>query len=184
MSNLVMARSTALWLVRNTALKKEQIARSCGLHILEVRALETSALQGENPLLNGQLTAEEIQRCEADPTADLTFMNPLDKVTGKKERRYTPLASRQDRPRGILWLVKNHPELSNGQIAKLLSTTTKTAQAIRDGTHPLVRELKPHNPVLLGLCTNEQLQQALNTARKRAPKIAEPAEPLEETTAS
>lgn len=157
----LMARATAVWLLRNTTLTFEQIAQACDLHMLELNQLDNSNLQGENPLLNGQLDQEELNRCLNDEEGALTFRDPSAAVLKKKkERKYTPIALRQNRPKAIFWLVKNYPKLSDNKIARLLSTTAKTIQAVRDGTHPLSKELEPHHPVLLGLCTEEQMKAA------------------------
>lgn len=157
-----MARGTAIWLLQNTKLNAQQVADFCGFHLLELNALKDSTLQPESPVLAGQLTETEIARCEADPSASLTLASS-DEPQAKKEKKYTPLASRQDRPRGILWLVRNYPKLKDSQIARLLSTTNKTIQAIRDETHPLSGQLQPHNPALLNLCSEDELRKTLET---------------------
>jgi len=161
---LLMPKATAIWLVRNTQLTHDQVAQSCGLHALEVKMLERESFQGENPLLNGQLTEEELRRCEADSGAVLSFQNPLGglKLAQKKEKRYTPVAYRQDRPRAVLWFVKKHPEIPDTALVSFLNTTLKTIQSVRDGTHRLLSELKPGHPVLLGLCTQEKLDALLS----------------------
>lgn len=159
-----MARATAVWLLRNTKLTFDQIARSCGLHGLEIKRLEESDMEGENPLLNGQLTQAEIDRCSEDESALLSFNDPMAQFPSKrKERKYTPIAYRQDRPKAIAWLVKRYPLLSDSKIAKLIATTPKTIQAVRSGTHSLSEELQPHHPVLLGLCTEAQLEDAVRS---------------------
>lgn len=159
----LMSKATAVWLLEHTKLKPEQIARSCGLHVLELNMLAHDALQGESPILNGQLSEVEIERCEKDASATLHFEDPLKglKPFQKKARRYTPIAYRADRPKAILWLLKNYPSLKDAHIMRLLATTQKTIQAVREGIHPLSQELQPHNPVLLGLCTEEQLQDVI-----------------------
>ncbi len=158
-----MSRATAVWLAQNTDLTDQQIGRSCGLHFLELKRLKEGGLQAENPLLNGQLTQEEIDRCLADEKATLVFQSPLQglKKPGK-ERKYTPIARRQDRPKAIAWLIKHHPQLSNAQIASLIATTSKTIQAVKNRTHAS-EDIQPHHPVLLGLCTEKQLHDALDT---------------------
>lgn len=168
----LMSKATAIWLLENTKLTGDQVARSCRLHILELKMLQNDVLQGENPLLNGQLSEEEISRCEADPKATLNFKDPLEglKPFQKKERKYTPIAYRADRPKAILWLTKNYPDLKSEQIVRLLATTPKTIQAVKEGLHPLSSELQPHNPVLLGLCTESQLKAVLDALEESKSK--------------
>ena len=169
----LMPKATAIWLIDHTALTFQQIAESCGLHLLEVEALaddeDDAALKGENPIYSGQLTAEEIKRCEGDETARLTFSDPVAGIVlkPKRDRKYMPRAYRQDRPDAIAWVIKNYPALTDHKICKLLSTTSKTVQAIRRKTHINMATITPKHPVLLGLCTEEQLREA--TAALGAP---------------
>ena len=181
----LMPKATAVWLVENTGLTFEQIAEFCGLHALEVQAIadgEVAAqMQGLDPVANGQISAEEIKRCEQDPAARLKLAEqaqpaPLVKHKGP---RYTPISKRQDKPDAIAWLLKNHPELSDGQISKLVGTTKPTIGAVRDRTHWNSPNIKPRHPVALGLCTLPELEAAVNRAskgKKRAvvDDIAEP----------
>ena len=167
----LMPRATAVWLIHHTSLTFRQIADSCGLHMLEVQALadgeEEATLQGENPLLNGQLTQNEIDRCTADESGVLVFRNPVAFLTPlKKERKYTPRAYRQDRPDAIAWLLKQYPELSDNQICRLITTTSKTILSIRQKIHPNMALIKPRHPVLLGLCTEKQLDEATRNLQK------------------
>jgi hypothetical protein len=168
----LMPKATAIWLVDNTALTFAQIAHACDLHILEIQALadgqDETMLQGENPLRNGYLTAVEIARCEKDETAVLQFQDPLATLLPqrKKERRYMPRAYRQDRPDAIAWVIKQYPDLSDHKICKLLSTTPKTVQAVRQKTHVNSTTIKPRHPVLLGLCTELQLREATHLLRE------------------
>lgn len=168
----LMPKATAIWLIDNTALTFQQIAESCGLHVLEVQALadgqEEGMLQGENPLRSGQLTPAEISRCEKDEEATLEFQDPLAFLLPKqkKERRYMPRAYRQDRPDAIAWVIKHYPELSDHKICKLLSTTPKTVQSIRQKTHLNSTSIKPRHPVLLGLCTEKQLHEVTHMLRQ------------------
>lgn len=166
-----MARATAVWLMHNTRITDDQIARSCNLHVLELSVLRQGHLQGEDPLINGQLTPEEIRRCENNSSATLTFQNPLEQLgVHKKTKRYTPLAYRQNKPKAILWMLRHYSELSNNKMAHLLSTTTKTIQSIRDKTHPLSGTLEPHHPVLLGLCTEQQFQEVVASLQTSSPQ--------------
>jgi len=168
----LMPKATAVWLVENTALTFEQIADFCGLHALEVQAIadgEVAAqMQGLDPVANGQITAEENKRCEQDPTARLELAKealpePLIKHKGP---RYTPISKRQDKPDAIAWLLKNHPELSDGQISKLVGTTKPTIAAVRERTHWNAPNIKPRHPVALGLCTLPELEAAVQRASK------------------
>jgi len=168
----LMPKATAVWLVENTALTFEQIADFCGLHALEVQAIadgEVAAqMQGLDPVANGQITAEEIKRCEQDPTARLELAKealpePLIKHKGP---RYTPISKRQDKPDAIAWLLHNHPELSDGQIPKLVGTTKPTIAAVRERTHWNAPNIKPRHPVALGLCTLPELEAAVQRASK------------------
>jgi hypothetical protein len=168
----LMPKATAVWLVENTSLSFDQIAEFCGLHALEVQAIadgEVAAqMQGLDPVANGQLTTEEIRRCEADPTARLQLSDQAQPVPMVKHKgpRYTPISKRQDKPDAIAWLLKNHPELSDGQISKLVGTTKPTIAAVRDRTHWNSPNIKPRHPVALGLCTLPELEEAVNRASK------------------
>ena len=172
MSLPLMPKATAVWLVENTGLTFEQIAEFCGLHALEVQAIadgEVAAqMQGLDPVANGQITAEEIKRCEADPTARLQLSEQAQPVPLVKHKgpRYTPISKRQDKPDAIAWLLKNHPELSDGQISKLVGTTKPTIAAVRDRTHWNSPNIKPRHPVALGLCTLPELEAAVSRASK------------------
>jgi len=168
----LMPKATAVWLVENTGLTFDQIAEFCGLHALEVQAIadgEVAAqMQGLDPVANGQITAEEIKRCEQDPAARLQLSEQAQPVPLVKHKgpRYTPIAKRQDKPDAIAWLVKNHPELSDGQISKLVGTTKPTIAAVRDRTHWNSPNIKPRHPVALGLCTLPELEAAVSRASK------------------
>ena len=152
----LMQKATAVWLVDNTTLTFRQIAAFCGLHELEVNGIAdgevAQGIKGFDPIANRQLTAEEIRRCEADPKADLRLMrNPAAEGEAKRKGpRYTPLSKRQERPAAIAWLVKFHPELSDGVIGKLVGTTKPTIQSIRDRSHWNIANIAPVDPVALG----------------------------------
>lgn len=163
MENLLMPKATALWLIHHTKLTFAQIAQFCGFHELQVNALandDKGTLQEMSPLVTGQLTEEEIKRCEADPTATLSLQTQGIE-TRKKKRRYTPLSKRADIPHTVLWLIKNFPQLTDPQICSLLGTTKNTVKSIREGTRYNIKELSPRDPVLLGLCTAEEIQACL-----------------------
>ena len=174
MSYPLMRKATAVWLLDNTTLTFKQIADFCGLHELEVNGIADgevdSGIRGVDPIINNQVTKEEIKRCEEDSTADLIlFKNPAaDGEKRSKGPKYTPLSKRQDKPAAIAWIVKFHPELSDGQISKLIGTTKNTIQAIRDRTHWNINSLTPTDPVILGLCKQTELEVALEKSLKRA----------------
>ena len=172
MSLPLMPKATAVWLVENTSLTFEQIAQFCGMHSLEIQAIADgevgSSMMGLNPIANGQLTKEEIARCEADEKAVLKKnVSDLPAVmTRSKGARYTPMAKRQDKPDAIAWILKHRPELTDAQIRKLIGTTNKSIDAIRDKTHWNMPNIKARNPVLLGLCTEADLERAVAEAPK------------------
>lgn len=171
MSLPLMPKATAVWLVENTTLTFDQIAEFCGMHELEVQAIAdgevAAGIVGLDPVANGQLTREEIERCEKDPDQRLSLISN-DLVRDKpKGARYTPVSKRQDRPDAIAWLLKHHPELSDAQLCKLVGTTKTTLQAVRDKTHWNAANIKPRNPVTLGLCTEADLEKAVALAPRR-----------------
>lgn len=167
MAQPLMPKATAIWLVENTGLTFQQIADFCELHILEIEAIadgEAENMVGFDPIASGQLTQDEIRRCEADPQAHLRMCQVIDvdQLIRSTKARYTPWAKRKDKPDAILWLLRYHGTLSNQQISAFLGTTTKTVQAIRDKTHPRYGELTPHSPVSLGFCTQAELDKLIN----------------------
>src|SRR5688500_9335241 len=151
----LMPPATAAWLVGNTSLTFEQIAEFCGLHILEIQAIadDTAAtkLTGRDPIRAGELTHAEIEKGQADPDYSLTMHKEPDPVRRTKGPRYTPVSKRQDKPDGIAWIIKNHPEVTDGQIGKLIGTTRTTIAAIRDRSHWNIANITPKGPVTLGL---------------------------------
>jgi uncharacterized protein len=163
----LMPKATAVWLVENTALSFEQIADFCGMHPLEVQGIAdgdvSGGIRGLDPVANGQLTLDEIARCEKDPKGRLQILNTAKQYISKKTKgsRYTPVARRQDKPDAIAWLVKNYPTLSDAKIAKLVGTTKNTIEAVRGKTHWNSGNIKPRDPVLLGLCTQTHLDAAI-----------------------
>ena len=175
-SQLLMPKATAVWLVDNTALTFDQIAAFCHLHPLEVRAIAdgeaAQGIKGMDPVLIGQLTREEIARAEADPNHRLKLNESKVRVPEPKRRggRYTPLSKRQDRPNAILWLVRNHPELKDAAISRLVGTTKSTIEQIRNRTHWNSTSLTPMDPVTLGLCSQIELDLEVQRASSgRAP---------------
>ena len=176
MSLPLMPKATAVWLVDNTSLSFKQIADFCGLHHLEVQGIADGevaiGIQGMDPISHGELTRDELTRCEADPSAKLKLAKrdlpePAKRTKGP---RYTPVAKRQDKPDGIAWLVRHHPELKDSQISKLIGTTKTTIQSIRDRSHWNSPNIRPRDPVLLGLCNQGDLNAAVEKARKAAEK--------------
>jgi hypothetical protein len=166
-----MPHATASWLVDNTALSFEQIAEFCGLHILEVQAmaddLASSKYTGRDPVHSGELTHEEIEKGQADPNYRLKMHRAPVDVSRTKGPRYTPVSKRQDKPDGIAWIIRNHPEISDAQIGKLIGTTRNTINAIRDRSHWNIGNIQPKDPVTLGLCSQRELDAAVAKAAKR-----------------
>ena len=172
MSQPLMPHATASWLVDNSSLTFEQIAQFCGLHILEVQAIadDTAAtkLTGRDPLRSGELTQEEIDRGQDDPAYKLQIQKEPDQAMRTKGPRYTPVSKRQDKPDGVSWLIRNHPELSDGQIGRLIGTTRTTIQAIRERNHWNIANIQPKDPVTLGLTSQRELDAAVAKAAKAA----------------
>jgi hypothetical protein len=176
-----MPKATAIWLVDNTSLSFKQIAEFCGLHELEVTAIAdgeaAQGIKGADPVLTGQLTREEIEQAQADPSHKLHLSDPKVRIPVTKKRkgpRYTPVSRRQDRPNAILWLVRNHPELKDAAIMRLVGTTKTTINAIRERTHWNAANLQPMDPVTLGLCSQIDLDMEVQAAAKdRPPEAAE-----------
>jgi hypothetical protein len=170
----LMPKATAVWLVENTSLSFEQIAEFCGLHVLEVKGIAdgdvAQGIKGLDPISNGQLTREEIQRAEEDPEHHLALAErkiDVPQVKTKPGPRYTPVSRRQDRPNAVLWLLRNHPELKDSQIIRLVGTTKPTIAAIRDRTHWNSANLTPQDPVALGLCSQVDLDNEVQKAAAR-----------------
>lgn len=165
MTTPLMPKATAVWLIDNTTLTFEQIGDFCKLHPLEVQAIADGeiiiGMVGYDPILIGQLTLDEIERCQADPTARLQALANVHAGKPKKSTKYTPVALRHSKPNGIAWFLKEIPEISDGDIVRILGTTKATIQAIRLKTHRNITEVKPENPVHLGLCSTEELNVLL-----------------------
>lgn len=172
MSQPLMPHATASWLVDNTALSFEQIADFCGLHILEVQAIadDTAAtkLTGRDPVRAHELTMDEIEKGQRDPDYRLKMQKGPDQIRRTKGPRYTPVSKRQDKPDGIAWIIRNHPEISDGQIGKLIGTTRTTIAAIRDRSHWNIANITPKDPVTLGLCSQRELDAVVSKAAKAA----------------
>jgi hypothetical protein len=167
-----MPKATAVWLVDNTALSFEQIAAFCTLHPLEVQGIAdgdvAGGIMGVNPIQNGQLTREEIAKAEADPEYRMKLSEPKVRVAAAKRKgpRYTPISRRNERPNAIKWLVRNHPELKDAQIMRLVGTTKSTIDAVREGTHWNTANLTAMDPVTLGLCSQIDLDLEVKRAAK------------------
>jgi uncharacterized protein len=168
----LMPHATASWLVDNTSLTFEQIAEFCGLHILEVQAmaddLASSKYTGRDPLRAGELTMEEIEHGQADPNHALQMHKAPVTVSRTRGPRYTPVSKRQDKPDGIAWILRHHPEISDAQISKLIGTTRNTITAIRERTHWNTQNILPKDPVTLGLCSQRELDAVVARAAKKA----------------
>jgi hypothetical protein len=173
----LMPKATAVWLVENTGLSFDQIAQFCNLHPLEVKAIadgdSAQGIKGLDPILTGQLTREEISAAEANPEQRLHIADPKVRLPESKQKkkgpRYTPVSRRQDRPNAILWLVRNHPELKDAQIMRLVGTTKSTIDAIRERSHWNSANLTPLDPVTLGLCSQIDLDLEVSRAAKEKP---------------
>lgn len=176
-----MPKATAVWLVDNTTLTFEQIAKFCGLHALEVKGIADgevgAGIRGLDPISGGQLERAELERCEKDPKAEIKILRSVAadiKQPKRKTPRYTPLSKRQDRPDAIAWLLRNHPEVTDQQVCKLLGTTKNTVNAVRDRTHWKSQEIRPRDPVILGLCSQVDLDASVITARAARAEAGEP----------
>lgn len=190
----LMPKATAVWLVENTTLSFDQIADFCGLHPLEVQGIAdgdvATGLIGDNPVSSGQLKQEELEKALADENYRMKLgveINAYITEQKKKKANYTPVARRQDKPDAIAWLLKHHPLLSDAQLVKLIGTTKKTIQSIRDRSYWNISNLQPRDPVLLGLCTQtdlhaaiEKLEKAKAREDKKSGKAPKEADSLEE----
>lgn len=176
MSTPLMPKSTAVWLVENTSLTFEQIAEFCGLHELEVQGIAdgevAKGIMGVDPIASKQLTKEEIDKCQKDPSKRLKLAESVKKFIAvekkSKKGKYVPIARRQDKPDAIAWLVKNCPEMTDAQIAKLVGSTKNTIDSIRSKAHWNSANIKEKDPVLLGVCTQAELDKVMAIAKKRA----------------
>ena len=172
MSLPLMPKATAVWLIDKTALTFAQIADFCGMHPLEIQAIAdgevAQGINGYDPVANKQVTAEDITRCEANPDLRLKLLTTAEPHAKKAEgSRYTPVAKRNDRPDAIAYLLRNFPHLSDAQVIKLLGTTKDTIQKIRDRSHWNSSNIKPRDPVILGLCKQSDLNDAVAAANER-----------------
>jgi len=178
----LMPKATAAWLVDNTALTFDQIAEFCGLHPLEVQALAdgdvNSGIMGTSPILSGELTTEELARCEKNTNVKLKMSKTdLPKPRARsKGPRYTPVTKRAEKPGAVLFLIKKYPELADVQIARLVGSTKPTVDAIRNKTHASSSSLKPIDPISIGLCTNDEIDKAVKKAERRIKRLSKTTE--------
>ncbi|QQN75735.1 DUF1013 domain-containing protein [Croceicoccus sp. YJ47] len=167
-----MPHATASWLVDNTALTFDQIADFCGLHILEVQAMADDMAgqkyTGRDPVRAGELTHAEIEKAQDDLSYRMKMHKAPVQMQRTKGPRYTPVSKRQDKPDGIAWILRNHPEISDAQISKMIGTTRNTIAAIRDRSHWNIQNINPKDPVTLGLCSQRELDAAVTKAAKKA----------------
>ncbi|MGD1886015.1 MAG: DUF1013 domain-containing protein [Cohaesibacteraceae bacterium] len=182
---LLMPKATAVWLVDNTALTFDQIAKFCALHPLEVKAIAdgeaAQGIKGLDPIQTGQLTREQITEAENNPAIDLKLQPPKTHVatsTKKRGPRYPPVSRRHDRPNASLWLLRNHKELKDAQIMRLVGTTKNTIESIRSGAHWNSANLTPMDPVTLGLCKQIELDLEVQKASRNAPPSVEATGPV------
>ena len=169
-----MPKATAVWLVENTTLSFKQIANFCKLHELEIKGIAdgdvAKGIKAYNPILAGQLTREEVDLCSKDHDRSLTLNKKKEEVVVSKERKkvkYTPISKRKDRPDSVLWLLKNFPQLSDGQIAKLVGSTKGTVSLIRNRTFWNFSNLTARDPVILGLCSQLNFEKAIQKANRK-----------------
>lgn len=173
----LMPKATAVWLVDNTSLAFEQIAEFCGMHLLEVKGIAdgdvAQGVRGKNPVTSGELSRDEILKAEKrtdHPLKLLTSKVKIPEIKSKKRPRYTPVSRRQDRPNAVLWILRNHAEMKDSQIMRLVGTTKPTIGQIRDRSHWNSANLEPQDPVMLGLCTQVDLDAEVEKAAKRVAK--------------
>lgn len=175
MTTPLMPKATAVWLIENTTLTFDQIAQFCGMHTLEVKGIAdgevAQGIIGQDPIASGQLTKNEIIRCQDNSQAKLNIIIKANSYTvskKKKATRYTPIARRQDKPDAIAWIIKNCPEMNDLTITKLIGTTKKTIESLRNRSHWNIQNIKPRDPVLLGLCTQIELDREFEQAKSNA----------------
>ncbi|CAM3725392.1 DUF1013 domain-containing protein [Litorimonas haliclonae] len=178
MTQILMPKATAVWLIDNTGLTFKQISEFCDLHILEVEGIAdgdvAAGIRGADPIANGQINREEIEKAEKDSDYEMKpnkfDSDELQPTKKKKGPRYTPLSRRQDRPDAIAWLVRYHPEVSDAQISKLIGTTKPTIKSIRDRSHWKINTINPTDPVSLGLCSQIDLDAIVKKAAEKKAK--------------
>ena len=184
----LMPKATAVWLVDNTSLSFEQIADFCGLHPLEVKGIAdedvAKGIKGQDPVATGQLTREQIEAAEKDPKVRLKMAPPKHKILPvkmKRAPRYTPVSKRQDKPDAVYWILRNHPEFADADIIKLIGTTKATIQKIRERSHWNAQNIKAVDPVTLGLCSQLELDLAVERAAQKRDRLIKRSEKQGET---
>lgn len=179
MSLPLMPKATAIWLIENTTLTFEQIGAFCGMHPLEVQGIADGdvavGIIGQDPVAAGQVTAENLEKAIENPEIPLKLTGDVEKyIKGqeKKKSRYTPVARRQDKPDAVAWFIKNHPDVTDSQIGKLIGTTKSTIASVRERSHWNISNIRPRDPVLLGLCTQSDLHAVIEKAESSNKVIA------------
>ena len=167
MSSPLMPKATAVWLIENTCLTFEQIADFCALHIIEVNAIadeDSQNLKGFDPIVNGQVSADDIKACEADPSMGLQAKKIVtaDDILKKKKRKYIAVSKRQDRPSAIAWFLKYYPSVPDNKLCEILGTTRATINAVRNKTHWNTNNIKPKSPSQLGICTQKEVDSLVS----------------------
>jgi hypothetical protein len=173
-----MPKATAVWLIDNTSLSFDQIADFCGLHALEIQGIADGevavGIVGRDPISNAEVAREEIDRCGADSSGRLVMLEPeIDLQQRRTGPKYTPLSKRQNRPDAIAWLIKFHPELTDVQVCKMVGTTKPTVVSVRDRSHWNAPNLQPQDPVSLGMCSQTELDEAVQAAAQRLQRKAD-----------
>ena len=189
----LMPKATAVWLVDNTLLSFDQISAFTGLHALEVQAIAdgdvAANIVGKNPVLRGLVSQENLDKAQKDPKVALTLLTSDMPQAQRRSKgpKYTPVAKRADKPNGIAYLIKNYPDMTDGQITRLIGTTKNTIEKIRNRTHASISTITPQDPIQLGLCKREELQAVLEkierTAELKAKKTTKKATKKEKKTA-
>jgi hypothetical protein len=178
MPHPLMPKATAVWLIDNTSLSFDQIADFCGLHALEIQGIADGevavGIVGRDPISNAEVAREEIDRCGADSSGRLVMLEPeIDLQQRRTGPKYTPLSKRQNRPDAIAWLIKFHPELTDVQVCKMVGTTKPTVVSVRDRSHWNAPNLQPQDPVSLGMCSQTELDEAVQAAAQRLQRKAD-----------
>ena len=172
MSVPLMPKATAIWLVENTSLTFKQIAKFCGMHELEIKGIAdgevAQGIRGMSPIDNHEVTLSEIERCQKDPSTFLVIKPKIDTGAKKTKSKYTPIARRQDKPDAILWILKNYPDMPDTKIAKLIGTTKNMIELVRSKEHWNIQNIRPRDPVLLGICSQTQLNKLVAEYEKKS----------------
>jgi len=169
----LMPKATASWLIENTTLSFKQISEFVGIHVLEIQAIAdgevSNGILPRNPVENGELTKEEISRCEKDEKLLLNIKSSEVPVPNKKTKgsRYTPLSKRADKPNGIYWFIRNIPDIPDSKICKIIGTTKKTVQAIRERTYWNIQNVRAQNPFEIGLCSKEEIESIIDKYKNK-----------------